>query len=88
MEKHLSQSFYNHPYLRIFYSKPGKEQILLFANGESFYLPADAETFVRFICEQQQYPDGCFEPWLPRPDYINCLVSLINRGYIVQDETE
>lgn len=88
MEKQLSQSFYKHPYLRIFYSKPGKEQILLFANGESFYLPADAETFVRFICEQQQYPAGCFEPWLPRPDYINCLVSLINRGYIVQDETE
>ena len=72
-----------HPYLRMFYSQSHNNLVLLFAQGESYELASDNNDFVRFLCQNHEFLKGSLSAWMDNQDCTQCLLSLINQGYLM-----
>jgi hypothetical protein len=83
IEKHPTQefSYQHHPYLRMFYSKTQDNQVLLFANGETFELDAEEE-FARYLCENNTIHTEQINNWIINPKIKKCFHELIRLGCI------
>ena len=86
-QKLSSSTYYPHPGLRLFYSLSDNQQdLLLFANGETFELSSDLLPFVQLLTEYAEYTPAMLEEWVSNRSAAGILTILINRGYIVEDD--
>lgn len=74
-------SYQHHPYLRIFYSKTQDNQVLLFANGETFELDSEEE-FARYLCENNEIVAEQVSNWMKMPKNKQCFQELVKLGCI------
>ena len=75
-----------HPFLRMFYTVTQENQLLLFANGESFELDSSEKDFADYLCENTGYDVDELKQWMDNNKNKACFISLLSLGFIEFEE--